>query len=95
METKRIVNQGAESFLDEEIKVLDKGHIIFESFTEAQSSIDPVKLRRAVEKLAAETRREIDLGFASGSYACAMCAAHYANRLARLLKRSSRLRPAA
>jgi hypothetical protein len=58
--------------------------IIFETVAEAQTSVDPTKLTKAVEKFVAETRREIDLGFARGSYACALCAAHYANRLARL-----------
>jgi hypothetical protein len=58
------------------------GHLIFETVAEAQTSVDPTKPTRAVEKFAAETRREIDLGFARGSYACALCAAHYANRLA-------------
>jgi len=58
--------------------------IIFETVAEAQTSIDPTKLTKAVEKFAAETRRESDVGFARGSYVCALCAAHYANRLARL-----------
>ena len=52
--------------------------IIFETVAEAQTSVDPTKLIRAVEKFAAETRREIDLGFARGSYACALSAVHYA-----------------
>lgn len=58
--------------------------LIFETVAEAQTSVDPTKLTRAVEKFAAETRREIDFGFARVSYACALCAAHYANRLVRL-----------
>ena len=58
--------------------------IIFETVAEAQTSVDPTKLTKAVEKFAAKSRREIALGFARGSYACALCAAHYANRLARL-----------
>ena len=58
--------------------------LVSETITEAQTSVDPVKLGRAVEKFAAESRREIALGFARGSYACALCAAHYANRPARL-----------
>jgi thymidylate synthase (FAD) len=39
METKRIVNQGAERFLDEEIKVLDKGHIILRDYLGSDESI--------------------------------------------------------
>jgi hypothetical protein len=58
--------------------------LVFETITGAQTSVDPVKLGRAVEKFANETEREIALGFGRGSYVCAMCAAHYANRLARL-----------
>jgi hypothetical protein len=58
--------------------------LVFETITEAQTSVDPVKLGRAVDKFARETEREIALGFERGSYVCAMCAAHYANRLAHL-----------
>jgi hypothetical protein len=58
--------------------------IISETVAEAQTSVDPTKVTKAVEKFVAETRREIALGFGRGSYVCAMCAAHYANRLARL-----------
>jgi hypothetical protein len=58
--------------------------LVFDTITEAQTSVDPTKLTKAAEKFAAESRREIALGFARGSYACALCAAHYANRLARL-----------
>jgi len=65
-------------------KTIRHSELIFETVAEAQTSVDPTKLTRAVEKFAAETRREIELGFARGSYACALGAAHYANRLARL-----------
>lgn len=57
---------------------------IFETVEEAQTSTDPAKLARAVEKCTEDAIREISKGFARGAYVYAMCAAHYANRLSRL-----------
>jgi hypothetical protein len=57
---------------------------IFSTVEEAQTSTDPVKLARAVAKCADDAMREVGRGSSRGSYVYAMCAAHYANRLAQL-----------
>jgi hypothetical protein len=57
---------------------------IFSTVEEAQTSTDPVKLARAVERCADDAIREAGKGFPRGAYVYAMCAAHYASRLAQL-----------
>jgi hypothetical protein len=47
----------------------EQAGIIFETVAEAQTSVDPTKLTKAVEKFAAETRREIALGFVEATVA--------------------------
>jgi hypothetical protein len=59
---------------------------VFASVEEAATSVDPIKLTQAVETCAAAAIRDSGLGFERGSYVFAMCAAHYANRLARLTR---------
>ena len=57
---------------------------IFSTVEEAQTSTDPVKLARAAAKCADDAIREVGRGASRDSLLYAMCAAHYANRLAQL-----------
>ncbi len=57
---------------------------IFSTVEEAQTSTDPIKLARAVEKCADDAIREVGKGSPRSAYVYAMCAAHYANRLTQL-----------
>ncbi len=57
---------------------------IFSTVEEAQTSTDPGKLARAVARCAEDAIREVGRGASRSSYVYAMCAAHYANRVAQL-----------